>query len=218
MINFFFFEYKFFHPNLSIICIKQFSLVAISDAELIHRLISGEDQAFRQLIETYQSMVFKTCFHILHHKEDAEDIAQDVFIEIFESIHQFRKESRLSTWLYRIAINKSLNHIRRNKVRSVFSSLDHFFSREKNTTLDPEDPSSDNSPESIDYSERVTIMQKAIDSLPENQRIAFTLNKYDELSYQEIASVMELSLSSVESLIHRAKLNLQKKLVNYYKN
>lgn len=192
--------------------------MAISDAELIHRLINGEEQAFRQLIEIYQAMVFKTCFHILRNREDAEDIAQDVFIEIFESIHQFRKESRLSTWLYRIAINKSLNHIRRNKFKLLISSLDHFFSRDKNTGFDPEDPSAGNSPENIDYTERAHIMQKAVESLPENQRIAFTLSKYDELSYQEIASVMELSLSSVESLIHRAKMNLQKKLVNYYKN
>ena len=190
----------------------------MSDAELIQRLINGDEMAFRHLIETYQNLVFKTCFNLLRNKEDAEDLAQDVFIEIYESINQFRNESKLSTWLYRIAINKSLNQLRKNKIKSMISSIDHFFVRDKNSKLEPVDPDSDNNPESIYYNERIHIMQKAIDSLPENQRIAFTLCKYEDLSYQEISSVMNLSLSSVESLIHRAKLSLQKKLINYYKN
>jgi len=85
-------------------------------------------------------------------------------------------------------------------------------------SMDVEDPTAHNNPATIEYKERSQVLQNAINSLPKNQRIAFTLSKFDELSYQEIAEIMSLSISSVESLIHRAKLNLQKKLVNYYKN
>ena len=190
----------------------------MTDNELIRRLIDGDEEAFRLLVEKYQDLVFKTSYNLIRNSEDAEDIVQDVFIEIYESIHQFRNESKLSTWLYRITINKSLNHLRKYKWKSRVSSLEHFFTGDKNTKLEIEDTGANNSPHSVDYNERVLVLQNAINSLPENQRIAFTLSKYDELSYQEICDVMNLSLSSVESLIHRAKLNLQKKLVNYYKN
>lgn len=190
----------------------------MTDAELVRRLTDGDNTAFRELVTLYQGMVYKTCFHLLRQPEDAEDIAQDVFIEVYESIGQFRNQSKLSTWLYRIAINKSLNQLRKNKWKNMLHSIDHFFSNDKNNGLDIEDMSSENSPHSIDYKERSRVLQSAIAGLSENQRIAFTLNKFEELPYQEIADIMGLSLSSVESLIHRAKLSLQKKLVNYYKN
>lgn len=190
----------------------------MSDNELIHRLINGNEDAFKQLVEQYKGLVYNTCYHITRNIEDAEDIAQDVFVEIYESINKFRNESKLSTWLYRIAINKSLNHIRKYKWKSKVSSIENFFTGDKSTKLEIEDPDANNSPGNIEYTERGRVLQNALNSLSENQRIAFTLSKYDELSYQEISEVMNLSLSSVESLIHRAKLNLQKKLVDYYKN
>jgi RNA polymerase sigma-70 factor (ECF subfamily) len=190
----------------------------MTDEELIQRLIARENEAFRDLVQQYQSLVYKVCFNLLRQSEDAEDIAQDVFIEVFESIHQFKNLSKLSTWLYRIAINKSLNHLRKVKRKNLVDSIEGFFTNSKSPALDIEDKSASDSPHSIDYVERSNVLQSAIDSLPENQRIAFTLNKFDELSYQEITKIMELSLASVESLIHRAKISLQKKLINYYKN
>lgn len=190
----------------------------MTDEELIKRLVTKDNEAFRDLVLQYQSLVYKACFNLLRQQEDAEDIAQDVFIEVFESIEQFRHLSKLSTWLYRIAINKSLNHLRKTRRKSLIHSIEGFFINNKNATLEIEDKSANDSPHSIDYMERSNILQSAIASLPENQRIAFTLNKFDELSYQEITEVMGLSLASVESLIHRAKLSLQKKLINYYKN
>ena len=188
----------------------------MEDPQLIQLLKKQDPAAFRVLVEKYQTLVMKTCFHIARTQEDAEDIAQDVFIEVYQSIGQFRLESRLSTWLYRIAVNKSLNYIRKNKWKSLISSIDNFLGNEKEKRKDIEDPSGDSTPESIEYKERSSILQTAIDSLPKNQRIAFIMSKYDELPYQEISEIMNLSLSSVESLIHRAKLNLQKRLIQYY--
>jgi len=190
----------------------------MTDPELIKKLIDRDESAFRLFVTNYQALVYNACYNLIRQREDAEDIAQDVFIETYESIHLFRNESKLSTWLYRIAINKSLNHIRKNKWKNMVSSIEHFFIGERNTKLDIEDVNAQNTPDTIEYSERTMMLKRAIDDLPENQRIAFTLSKFDELSYQEITEIMNLSMSSVESLIHRAKLNLQKKLITYYKN
>ena len=189
----------------------------MTDSDLIQQLSLRDETAFKELIEKYQSLVFNACFHLLHQTMDAEDIAQEVFIEVFESIHQFRNESKLSTWLYRISINKSLNHLRKNRMKGFLNSIESFFSGERNTKLEIEDTSALSSPFNIEYKERNKVLQQAIDSLPENQRLAFSMHKLDELSYQEISEIMNLSLASVESLIHRAKMNLQKRLINYYK-
>ncbi len=190
----------------------------MTDSDLIHRLTLRDESAFKELIEKYQSLVYNACFHLLHQNLDAEDIAQEVFIEVFESIHQFRNESKLSTWLYRISINKSLNHLRKNKLKGMLNSIENFFSGDRISKLEIEDASALNSPLTIDYKERNHVLQTAIGSLPENQRLAFSMHKLDELPYQEISEIMNLSLASVESLIHRAKMNLQKKLINYYKS
>jgi len=187
----------------------------MTETEIIQKLQQGNEKAFRQLVENYQKLVVNTCFGLLQNTEDAEDIAQEVFIEVFRSIHNFRADAKLSTWLYRIAVNRSLNHIRDNKKRKWFQSFDDEV-KEKNAQLH-QHYATDNPGIELEILQRATILHEAIGSLPENQKTAFTLNKYEDLSYKEIAEVMELSVSSVESLIHRAKLNLQKKLYICYK-
>lgn len=189
----------------------------MSESEIIQKLQQGDEKAYRQLVEKYQQLVVNTCFGLVHNTQDAEDIAQDVFIEVYRSISNFRADSKLSTWLYRISVNRSLNFIRDNKLRKMAQSIESVFSfgKEKLSNVLPEKGASPDS--EFENNERAAILHKAIDSLPENQRIAFTLNKYDDLSYKEIAVVMETSVSSIESLIHRAKKNLQKKLYTCYK-
>lgn len=186
----------------------------MTDNDLIELLSNGNNEAFRLFIDTYNKLVFRTCYNMLRNTEDAEDITQEVFVEVFESIHLFRNESKLSTWVCRIAINKSLNQIRKNRFKKLIQSIEGYFIGEKNTPLEI----SDESPSTLENSERRLVLQKAIDSLPENQRIAFILTKYDDRSYQETADIMNLSLASIESLIFRAKQNLQKKLLHYYKS
>jgi RNA polymerase sigma-70 factor (ECF subfamily) len=154
---------------------------------------------------------------MVHNREDAEDIAQDVFIEVYRNIPRFRADSKLSTWLYRIAINRSLNHIRDNKKNKWFHSFEDEVEA-KNTQLQQLQSSKSDQPEfELENKQRAIILHEAINSLPKNQKVAFTLSKYEELSYQEIAEVMELSVSSVESLLFRAKKGLQKKLYKCYK-
>ena len=182
----------------------------MTDKELIEGIKTQDKQTFRELVDTYQIMVRNTCLGFVNNYEDAEDLAQEVFIEAFNSIDRFRGDAKLSTWLYRIAINKSLNFLRNNKKKRAGKDLD--------TNLNLMDNSKYANPELKIYnSESKAAIKKALRSLPRNQRIAFVLNKQEDLSYKEIAEIMNTSLSSVESLIHRAKLNLQKKLINFYK-
>lgn len=182
----------------------------MQDSELVEKILKREKGAFEILVNNYYEGVLKISNGLLHHHQNAEDITQDVFVEIHQSIHKFRKESSLSTWIFRITINKSLNFLKKNKRRQLYD--------------DPETPGikekigQQNSHESeTEKTERAAILHRAVDSLPNNQKIAFTLVKYDDMSYKEVADVLDVSLSSVESLMFRAKKNLQKKLVNYYK-
>lgn len=177
----------------------------------------GKEEAFRELVENYQLMVVNTCFGLIHNKEDAEDVAQEVFIELYRSIQNFRSDSKLSTWIYRIAVNKSLNYIRDNRKNKWFHSLETDFSVKTDKTGHLVKEDSGHPEFDLENSQRAELLREAINGLPNNQKVAFTLNKYEDLSYQEISEVMEVSLSSVESLIHRAKKNLQKKLYTCYK-
>lgn len=189
----------------------------MTDREFAEEIRRGNQQAFKLFVEKYQLQVTRVCKGFLHNQEDAEDVTQDVFIEVYRSINKFRGDAKLSTWLHRIAVNKSLNHLRRNKIRKHLDNIESVFSSEKTSLTDIEDKSNIHPGKSLEQSEKAKILHQAINSLSTNQRISFILNKYEDLSYKEIAEIMNTSLPAVESLIHRAKINLQKKLYNYYK-
>jgi RNA polymerase sigma-70 factor, ECF subfamily len=188
----------------------------MSETEIIDKLKQGNEAAFRELVDNYRQMVVNTCFGLLHNIDDSEDVAQDVFIEVFRSVENFRADSKISTWLYRIAVNRSLNFIRDNNKRKWFQSFSEVVESKKEMLNELSHQNADDPVSELEHSQRALILHEAIDSLSENQRVAFTLNKYEDLSYKEITEVMNLSVSSVESLIHRAKKNLQKKLYKCY--
>lgn len=173
--------------------------------------------AFRQLVEEHKNMVFRTAYGFLHDHQESEDLAQEVFLEVFNSIDSFKGDSKLSTWIYRITVNKSLNELRRKKRRGQVKEIGSSFDPDNNQTMEIEDDPNQTPVAINENQERKHILEQAINTLPENQKTAFVLHKYDEMPYKKIAEVMDSSLSSVESLIHRAKLNLQKKLLEYYK-
>ncbi len=178
----------------------------------LRQLQAGNQSAAKQLVDLYQVRVYNVCISLLHNVHDAEDVTQEVFIEVLLHTADFRGESNLGTWIYRIAINRSLNFIRSNKKRRWWKQLDDFLSFSDDQNHEPfikQQPMEEN--------EQKLILQEAIDKLPEKQRIAFTLNKIDDFSYLEVADIMNLSHSAVESLIHRARLNLQKSLKSYFR-
>jgi RNA polymerase sigma-70 factor (ECF subfamily) len=187
----------------------------MTDKELITGIINRDNVAIQFLVVNYHKKVIKTAYYFVHDMNDAEDLAQDVCIEVLESAKSFKEKASLNTWIYRITVNKSLNFIRKHKRKQIFSQIESVFKTQGNSLqIEPADQATADS--DIQNAERRKILEKSINSLPENQKTAFVLNKYNELPYKEIAEIMNLSLASVEQLLHRAKLNLQKKLIVHY--
>ncbi len=187
----------------------------MSETEFIDRIKSGDEDAYRKLVDEYQKFVLNTCFRFVQIKEIAEDITQEVFIEVFKSVEKFRGDSKLSTWIYRITVTRSLDYLKMMKRKKRFAKLKSLFVEEGEVTEGI--PGNDGNPgQQFEDSDRMKILNWALESLAENQRVAFTLSKYEEMGYKEIAEILGTTVSAVESLIHRAKTNLKKKLYKYY--
>ena len=171
---------------------------------------------FRTIVENHQEKVRNTCFRFLKNQEDADDLAQEVFIQVYKSLSRFREDAELSTWIYRIAVNKSLDFLRKKKRKKRLAQLTSLFGfndeKEEIVLPAPSNPQQD-----MEDNERKQVLDSALDQLPENQKTVITLSKYEGFSNKEIATMMELSLSAVEALMHRAKKNLHKLLYDYYK-
>jgi RNA polymerase sigma-70 factor (ECF subfamily) len=183
--------------------------------DFISALKTGDDESFRVLIERYQVRVINTCYRFLQNMEDAEDTAQEVFLQVYKSIGEFREDAKLSTWIYRIAVSKSLDFARRNNRKKRIGRLRNILRIEAHREQIP--ATAVNNPETdLENKERRMILDRAIASLHENQRIAITLGTCEGYSYREIAEIMNTTVSCVEALIHRARKNLKKKLHHYY--
>ena len=182
----------------------------MTEQELLFGLRHGEESAFKELVTRFQDRVFNTALGLLQHHTEAEDIAQEVFIQVYRSIQSFKEESLLSTWIYRITVTKSLDHLRSKKRKKRFGFLSTLFGDDNLPVYEPEDF---NHPGVLqEKKEDASILFKVIQQLPENQRTAFVLNKVEELSYREIAVILNTTESAVDSLLQRAKQNLRKKL------
>jgi len=188
----------------------------MEERDLVEKIRNGDASAFRNLVDKYQVMLLNVSYRFVNNREDAEDITQEVFIEVHRSIEGFREDSKLSTWLYRITVSKSLDFLRKKTRKKRFGIMKYLSgeddSDEQITAANMADPAKE-----LENQDRIRVLTNAISTLPENQKVAFTLSKIDELSYKEIAEVLGSTISSVESLIHRAKVNLRKKLYNFYK-
>ena len=176
----------------------------------IEALQKGDEKTYQELVKVFSKPIFNTCFYILQNREEAEDVTQDIFITVYQSISFFKGDSKLSTWIYRIAINKCNELLRFKKRKKRFGIHIPIFGSAIEIATDAPD-------ELLHQDERKRILFKAIAKLPENQQIAYTLYNMEDLSYQEIAEAMNLSLSAIESLIFRAKQNLRKSLAEFYK-
>ena len=172
---------------------------------------------FQNLVESLQEKVRNTCFRYVNNVDDADDIAQEVFIQVFESMSHFREESQMSTWVYRIAVNKSLDFLRSKKRKKRFGQLTSLFRFTEEGEEIIEIPNYETPERELEDKERKEVLDWAISKLPENQKTAIILSKYEGFSNKEITKIMDLSLSAIEALMHRAKKNLQKQLQVYFK-
>ena len=189
---------------------------AVKNSALHKSGMASKEESFRSLVAEHQEMVINTCYRFVFNREDAEDLAQDVFIEVYRSLEQFREEARLSTWIYRIAVTKSLDHLRRLKRKKRFSSFKRVIGIEDPSSDIPA-PFSENPAAAFAETEEARVLQEALGTLPDSQKTAFLLSKQEGFSNQEIADILKTSVSAVESLVHRAKRNLHDKLYGYYK-
>ncbi|MDW7679009.1 MAG: RNA polymerase sigma factor [bacterium] len=186
----------------------------MTDAQIMLQVKNGDAKAFEQLVEKYKLPIINFCLRFSGNKDDAEDLAQDVFVRVFQAAERYEDRAKFSTWLYRIAVNLCLNHQRRKKL-ITFLSLDrnHHDSSERSSD-NLEALFSSSTPErEYELKEQQRLVQQAINSLPENQKTVVILYRYHNLSYQEIAKILNISISAVESRLHRAKLNLKKRLL-----
>ncbi|MBN1821104.1 MAG: sigma-70 family RNA polymerase sigma factor [Prolixibacteraceae bacterium] len=180
----------------------------LGEKELLRDLQNGDKIVFKQLFNSYQQLVYNVCYHMSNSREEAEDITQDVFIKVLHAIASFKGEAKLSTWIYRIAVNTCLKNESRKKLNQLVS-LDFLLKEEQSLHLifDPETPD-----QKLEKSETEQIVRYAIQKLSARQKTAVVLHRYENLSYKEIARVIGISVPAVESLLHRAKENLAEKL------
>ncbi len=184
----------------------------MNEPELILSLQKGDPQAFKLLVDSRQNMVYNTVLGIVQDVQEAEDIAQEVFIQVYQSIRSFRGESKLSTWIYRISVTKALDAERRKKAKKRLAGLRSIMGWDDS----PEPVHFDHPGVQLENREKAAVLFKALNGLPQNQRIAFILIRTEGLGYEETALIMKITVKAVEALMHRARENLRKKLERYY--
>jgi RNA polymerase sigma-70 factor (ECF subfamily) len=185
------------------------------DAALMLRVKQGDTDAFTLLVDKYKQPVLSLVYRMVHDAVEAEDLAQNVFLQVYKSATRYEVSSKFSTWLFTIARNLSLNEIRRRS-RHPADSLDATHPEQEDQPLHQfEDRKTFSPPESLLHSELQEKIERALAELPENQRTAILLCRRDDLSYEDIAKVLGCSVSATKSLIHRGRETLKQKLKPY---
>lgn len=165
-------------------------MTALSDLELIELFRQGDESAFNEVVRRYQERIYWVARRFVNDHDEADDIVQEVFIKAYDALKKFRSESGLYTWLYRIAVNMSLNTVRRHKIRE-FLQLDDLAEREESPDKRPD--------ELLEESEHRSLVEQAVAELPERQRAVFVLRYYEELPYEEIAAILKTSVGGLKA-------------------
>jgi RNA polymerase sigma-70 factor (ECF subfamily) len=180
------------------------------------RVRDEEPHAFEELVEKYQARLVAVLHHLVGNAEEAEDLAQEVFLRVYRARKKYRARAKFSTWLFTIANNLALNSLRNRRRRAavplVGSESGPLGPRPaEQLVLDRAGPPS----QRMQQEELAAVIRKALDGLNERQRVAVILNKFEEMSYTEIAEVMGLTTKAVKSLLSRARMNLREALQSY---
>jgi len=185
------------------------------DAALMIRVKEGDREAFAELVNKYKQPVMNVVYRMLRDMTEAEDLAQNVFLQVYKSAHRYEVSAKFSTWLFTIVRNLCLNEIRRRS-RHPADSLDIPHPEQEDQPWQQfEDKRTASAPNTLLHGELEEKVDEALADLPENQRTALLLCRQDELSYDDIAKVLGCSLSATKSLIHRGRETLKQKLKLY---
>jgi RNA polymerase sigma-70 factor (ECF subfamily) len=187
----------------------------LDDQSILESINRDIDRGYHNLVDAYANRVFSTCLNLTRNQEDAEDVTQEVFTTIYLSLDTFEGNSKLSTWIYSIATNKCKEFLRK-KTRKKRSGYHTELERDDSHFVPLQIINFQHPGAVMEDKERAAVLFSAIDQLAENQQLAYTLHKIEGRSYQEVADMMEVSVSSVESLLFRAKKRLQQLLEHYY--
>jgi len=186
----------------------------IPSEDLMVRITEGDEYAFELLVGRHQSSILNLIYRFIGDRTKSQDLAQEVFIRVWQAAKTYKPEAKFTTWIYRIATNVCFNELKSARRRRWFQ----FRRSNEDNEGSIEETFPDGSPTAEDLlleKERSLQISDALQSLPDNQRMALILRRYDDLSYEEIAQIIGCSVSAVESLLVRAKRTLQKKLKNY---
>jgi RNA polymerase sigma-70 factor (ECF subfamily) len=185
------------------------------DAALMLRVKRGDRAAFAELVEKYQRPLFNFICRTLRDETESEDLAQNVFLQVYKSRQRYEQTAKFSTWLFTIARNLCLNEIRRRSRHPAESIEENHSDNEEQPARQYEDKKNSLPTDNVLHGELAKKIEAALAELPENQRTAILLCRQEELSYEEIAKILECSLSATKSLIHRGRETLKEKLKPY---
>src|SRR3984957_9528618 len=188
------------------------------DAVLMLRVKRGDRVAYAGLVDKYKQPVMNFIYRSLRDETEAEDLAQDVFLQVYKSRSRYKQTAKFSTWLFTIARNLCLNELRRRSRHPTESLEEHHPENEEQPARQFEDKSQIAAPDKVLHGELAQKIEEALEELPENQRSAILLCRQDDLSYEQIAKILRCSLSATKSLIHRGRETLKEKLKPYLKS
>lgn len=181
------------------------------DNALIQRCKQGDIRAFNELVERYEKRVFNFAYRMSGNYDDANDVSQEAFIRVFNSINTFRGDANFTTWLYRIVTNVYLDERKKQKSH-LHTSLEDYIELEENTVTRQIEDGNPTPDRMVEAGERNDLMNNAIQQLPEYQRIMVILYHTQNKSYDEIAQIMKLPIGTVKSRLNRARIALKEKL------
>ncbi len=188
----------------------------IPSEDLMARIAKGDEDAFEILVNRHQASILNLIYRFVGDRTQAKDLGQEVFLKVWQVAKSYEPKAKFTTWIYRITANLCFNELKSSRRKKWFQFLRPDAGHETRTEGDLPD-SSPSAEDLLLAKERSLQITEALQTLPENQRMAIILKRYDDLSYQEIAQIIGCSVSAVESLLVRAKRTLQEKLKNYEK-
>ena len=190
-----------------------------ADAELMLRFQRGDEAAFAALVRSFQGRIVSLAYRYLGSAADAEDLAQEVFLRVYRAKESYEASAKFSTWVYRITANASLNFLRGKKARRRVSGAmpgdPTAAGDDEAAAADFEDEDAEAPGERMEKDELARVLRRIVDELPERQRMAIVLNKYEGLCYDDVAAAMDMSVMAVKSLLTRARVNIKEKLEPY---
>ncbi len=187
------------------------------DDILVRDMKAGKMEAFDKIVELYQRKIYALAFNMTRNQMDAQDVAQDVLLSIYKKIHTFQGKSAFSSWVYRITLNATYMKLR-NKKKEQHISLDEMLPSFNNSGYQVEKITdwSENTESLLFTNEMKSNIGKAVDQLPEKEKVVFILRDVEGLSTEKVSEILDLTIPAVKSRLHRARLFLRKKLSNYF--